>query len=167
MIRPATDSDFQTIHAIINDAASAYKGFIPTDRYHEPYMPEDELREQISDGVEFYCYCDENSNVIGVMGIQHKQEVDLIRHAYVSTVARNKGIGGKLLEFLYEISDAPLLIGTWADAVWAIGFYQKHGFRLVSEAEKNRLLRIYWSIPDRQVENSVVLADERYFSTLL
>ncbi len=166
MIRPATDSDFQTIHTIINDAASAYKGVIPPDRYHEPYMPEEELREQIADGVEFYCYCDESSNVIGVMGIQHKQDVDLIRHAYVSTLARNRGIGGRLLEFLYEISEVPLLIGTWADAVWAIGFYQKHGFKLVAESEKNRLLRIYWSIPDRQVETSVVLADERYFSTL-
>ena len=145
------------IYEIVNDGASVYKGIIPADRWHEPYMPEEELQAQIDAGVQFWCY-KEATEILGVMGIQHKEEVTLIRHAYVRTVNRNKGIGRKLLLHLASISTSPILIGTWADATWAIQFYQKNGFRLVSESEKERLLRKYWSIPDRQIETSVVLA---------
>ena len=164
MIRPAVPQDFSTLLEIINDAASAYKGNIPDDRYHEPYMSAQELKEQIADGIDFFCYTDNDAKVIGMMGIQHKQEVDLIRHAYVKTSARNKGIGGLLLEHLRKNSNKPILIGTWADASWAVGFYQKHGFRLVTKEEKSELLKKYWTIPERQVETSVVLADEKFIS---
>jgi N-acetylglutamate synthase-like GNAT family acetyltransferase len=161
MITSATEKDFDDIYAIINDAATAYKGIIPADRWHEPYMPEEELKAQIEDGVQFSCYVDEGQ-VIGVMGIQDKKDVYLIRHAYVKTNQRNKGIGTLLLQALIEDSDKPILIGTWKAAQWAIRFYEKHGFSLVSEEEKNHLLKKYWTIPDRQVETSVVLADEAY-----
>ena len=164
MIRPATENDFYSILEIINDAATAYKGKIPADRYHEPYMSDSELRGEMADGIHFYCYCNPQAEVVGVMGIQHKLDVDLIRHAYVRTSVRNKGVGGLLLQHLCETSRKPIFIGTWADAVWAIGFYQKHGFRLVTEEEKNLLLKKYWSIPDRQVETSVVLADETFYN---
>jgi len=157
MIVLSNESDFQDILEIINDAAIAYKGIISEDRWHEPYMPESELRDQIEDGVQFWCYR-ENDQVLGVMGIQDKGEVTLIRHAYVRTNARSKGIGGKLLNQLRELTTKPILIGTWADATWAINFYQKHGFSLVSYEEKERLLRKYWKIPLRQIETSVVLA---------
>jgi len=157
MIREGTDEDFEEIFNIINDAAVAYKGVIPPDRWHEPYMTKAELQGQLADGVRFFCYVDKNQ-VIGVMGIQDKEDVELIRHAYVRTTERKKGIGGKLLEHLRKMSAAPILIGTWADAKWAIEFYQKHGFRLVLEEEKNNLLRKYWTIPVRQIETSVVLA---------
>lgn len=160
MIRLSTEKDFDAIYEIINDAAVAYKGVIPADRWHEPYMPADELREQIADGVTFYCYVD--GQVIGVMGIQDKDDVNLIRHAYVRTAHRNKGIGGKLLKYLTQQAAKPILIGTWKAAVWAIAFYEKHGFAQVSEEEKNRLLKKYWKIPARQVETSVVLADEKF-----
>ncbi len=151
------EQDFQTIHEIINDAAIAYKGIIPEDRWQEPYMPEEELKVQLNEGVQFWNYS-ENNEILGVMGIQNKNEVTLIRHAYVRTTSRGKGIGTKLLMHLIQMSETPVLIGTWADANWAIGFYIKHSFRLVSEEEKNRLLKTYWSIPERQVETSVVLA---------
>jgi N-acetylglutamate synthase-like GNAT family acetyltransferase len=158
MIAPGNESDFDNIFAIINDAAIAYKGIIPEDRWHEPYMPASELRDQIADGVQFWCYWDDDE-MIGVMGIQDKGEVTLIRHAYVKTTARNKGIGGKLLNHLINLATKPILIGTWADATWAIDFYKKHGFSLVTHEEKERLLRKYWNIPLRQIETSVVLAD--------
>lgn len=161
MIKPAVESDFNTIYEIINDASIAYKGIIPEDRWHEPYMPEKELSEQMDDGVIFYCYYDDG-RIAGVMGIQDKGDVKLIRHAYVRTSRRNNGIGGKLLQFLISASDKPLLIGTWRDASWAVSFYIKHGFTVVSEDEKNILLRKYWKIPDRQIETSVVLADSNY-----
>lgn len=164
-IRPSIAADFDAMLEIINDAATAYKGKIPADRYHEPYMPAAELKEEMADGIRFYCYCNDAAEIVGVMGIQHKQDVDLIRHAYVRTSARGQGIGGLLLQYLRKTSRKPILIGTWADAIWAISFYQKHGFRLVTEEEKNRLLKKYWTIPDRQVQTSVVLADTIYFST--
>ena len=157
MIIPGTKDDFTQIYEIINDAASAYKGIIPGDRWHEPYMSETELQDQIDDGVEFWCYV-ENEMIIGVMGLQDKGEITLIRHAYVRTTARNKGIGGKLLRHLRTLTTKPILIGTWADATWAIEFYKKYGFRLVSFQEKEELLRKYWSIPLRQIETSVVLS---------
>jgi N-acetylglutamate synthase-like GNAT family acetyltransferase len=159
MIISSTPNDFSEIYEIINDAASAYKGIIPEDRWHEPYMAKDELQGQIDDGVEFWCYQEEGM-ILGVMGIQDKGDVTLIRHAYVKTKARNKGIGGKLLRHLGELTTKPILIGTWADATWAIDFYKKHGFRLVSFEEKERLLRKYWKIPLRQIETSVVLAGQ-------
>jgi GNAT superfamily N-acetyltransferase len=158
MITPGTTKDFSQIYEIINDAAIAYKGIIPEDRWHEPYMSKDELLGQIGDGVTFWCYVEDNA-MLGVMGIQDKGDVTLIRHAYVRTNARNKGIGGKLLRYLSELTIKPILIGTWADATWAIEFYQKHGFGLVGYEEKERLLRKYWKIPVRQIETSVVLAN--------
>lgn len=160
-IRPVDECDFEEMYHIINDAASAYKGLIPADRWHEPYMPGEELRAEIEDGVEFSGLY-EDGRLMGVMGIQDKGEVELIRHAYVRTLRRNGGIGGKLLERLRAECKKPLLIGTWADATWAIRFYEKHGFRRVHDTErKNRLLRRFWDIPERQVETSVVLEDPR------
>ena len=161
MIRKGTDEDFEEIFNIINDAAMAYKGVIPPDRWHEPYMTKAELQTQIEDGVKFSCYVD-NNEIIGVMGIQDKTDVELIRHAYVRTKQRNKGIGTLLLRELIKDSTKPVLIGTWKAADWAISFYERHGFCLVDEEEKNHLLKKYWAIPDRQVEVSVVLVDAKY-----
>jgi len=161
MIRKGTDEDFEEILNIINDAAIAYKGVIPPDQWHEPYMTKGELKAQIEDGVRFSCYVDENE-IIGVMGIQDKSDVNLIRHAYVRTKQREKGIGTLLLQELIRDSKKPILVGTWKAAHWAISFYEKYGFSLVDEGEKNRLLKKYWAIPDRQVEASVVLVDERH-----
>jgi N-acetylglutamate synthase-like GNAT family acetyltransferase len=157
MISKCNPADVDEIQAIINDGASAYRGIIPQDRWHEPYMSKDELKNQISEGVEFWCFAEEG-RILGVMGIQIKKDVTLIRHAYVRTSERKKGIGSRLLHHLISKAQTPVLIGTWADATWAIGFYQKHGFKLVSEQEKNELLKKYWNIPDRQVQTSVVLA---------
>ena len=161
MIRKCIEDDFEIMYAIINDAASAYSGVIPADRWKDPYMPKDELQRQIDEGVEFWGY-ESGGEVIGVMGIQPVQDLTLIRHAYVRTVNRNQGIGGTLLAFLLEQITTPVLIGTWADAVWAIRFYEKNGFRRVSVEQKNRLLKKYWSISERQVETSVVLADRKW-----
>lgn len=158
-IHPCDADDFEVIYAIINDAAEAYRGVIPTDRWHEPYMSREQLRREIESGVRFWGYRD-NGGLIGVMGIQDVQDVTLIRHAYVRTTSRNQGIGGKLLGELRKMTSRPVLIGTWAAATWAIRFYERHGFRLVSPEEKDRLLKKYWSIPGRQVETSVVLVEE-------
>jgi N-acetylglutamate synthase-like GNAT family acetyltransferase len=157
MLEKCTPDDFDEIYEIINDAAAVYKGVIPADRWHEPYMSKEELKNQIQDGVEFWCYKDDQQ-ILGVMGIQDRNDVTLIRHAYVRTSHRNKGIGSKLLENLVQLTSKAVLIGTWAEAKWAISFYQKHGFRLLSQEEKNKLLVTYWKIPQRQVETSVVLA---------
>ena len=148
MIREATDEDFEEIFDIINDAATAYKGVIPPDQRHEPYMTREELRAQIEDGVRFSCYVD-GGEIVGVMGIQDRADVELIRHAYVKQ--RGRGIGTLLLRELIRHSSKPILIGTWEAVDWAIRFYEKNGFRLVGEEEKNRLLNVYWSIPYRQV----------------
>ena len=161
MLRKSTQDDFRQIHEIINDAASAYKGIVPADCWHEPYMPRTELEEQIADGVQFTCFV-EADKIVGVMGIQDKGEVNLIRHAYVASERRGGGIGGVLLRELVENSSKPILIGTWKAANWAIRFYKKHGFAQVSEQEKNRLLKRFWNIPDRQIETSVVLKDQRH-----
>jgi N-acetylglutamate synthase-like GNAT family acetyltransferase len=125
-------------------------------------MSESELRHELEEGVVFWGY-EDNGQLIGVMGLQNVQDVTLLRHAYVRTSMRNKGTGGRLLSFLTGEASRPILIGTWADAVWAIGFYEKHGFQLVDREEKNRLLKKYWSIPERQIETSVVLAGQDYF----
>jgi GNAT superfamily N-acetyltransferase len=217
MIRPCIQADFDAICAIVNDATQAYRGVIPADRWHEPYMSREELAHEIASGVRFWGYAlpplhsegeragtplpsegevaaapaaagegapgaiprppgedphpsplpqkGEGPGVLlGVMGIQDVQDVSLIRHAYVRTACRNQGIGGKLLAHLRTLTDRPILIGTWAAAAWAVRFYEKHGFRQVTPAQKDRLLRTYWSIPDRQIETSVVLADERWFA---
>jgi len=163
LIRPCGDRDLPAIYAIINDAAVAYRGVIPADRWHEPYMPWEELQHEIAAGVAFWGY-EEDGELLGVMGIQHVQDVTLIRHAYVRTARRNQGIGGQLLSVLRRQTDRPILIGTWAAATWAVRFYEQHGFRRVSAEEKDRLLRTYWSIPERQVETSVVLADPGWFN---
>lgn len=160
-IRPATGADTRTIHEIINDAAQAYKGVIPADRWHEPYMSLPELQSEIGKGVRFHC-CLQGERIVGAMGIQEVKDVTLIRHAYVRTAARRHGIGQALLEHLNRLTTRPVLIGTWKAATWAIRFYEKNGFRLVADEEKNHLLRIYWTIPDRQVEESVVLVDSKW-----
>ncbi|MEE8348124.1 MAG: GNAT family N-acetyltransferase [Acidobacteriota bacterium] len=159
MIRRCHQADFERVRVVINDSAQAYHGVIPEDCWKSPYMGEDELREEVRHGVQFWGY-QEADQLVAVMGIQYLQEVTLIRHAYVCTARRRCGIGGKMLLHLRGETEQPLLIGTWADAVWAIRFYEKYGFRQVSRQEKDRLLRKYWSIPDRQIETSVVLADE-------
>lgn len=158
MIRKCTDDDLSALYAIINDAAQAYKGVIPADRWHEPYMPMNELSQEIGDRVQFWGY-ESDGELIGVMGIQDKTEVALIRHAYVKTARRNQGIGTKLLRHLESMTNKPILIGTWIDAAWAIRFYEKHGYRRLSRKDTEHLLRKYWSVPDRQIETSVVLAN--------
>lgn len=163
MIRQCTERDFEAIFTIINDAAFAYKGLIPADCWHEPYMSREHLRREMGAGVVFRGH-EEDGKLIGVMGIQDVKEVALIRHAYVRTAYRSRGIGGKLISHLKTLATRPTLVGTWAAAVWAVRFYEKHGFRLVTPlSEKDRLLRNYWSISDRQTETSVVLADREWF----
>jgi N-acetylglutamate synthase-like GNAT family acetyltransferase len=159
MIRKCTESDFNTILEIINDAAQAYRGVIPEDRWNEPYMSIEELRAEIEDGI-FFWGMERDGQLLGVMGIQDKGELTLIRHAYVWSRAQKMGIGTQLLKHLQSMTDKPILIGTWAAASWSISFYEKNGYSLVSEQEKNGLLRKYWSIPERQVEESVVLANQ-------
>jgi N-acetylglutamate synthase-like GNAT family acetyltransferase len=158
MIDKCEPGDFKIIHEIINDSSTAYKGVIPGDCWHEPYMAEQELKTQIEQGVEFWGF-KENEKILGIMGIQDKTDVMLIRHAYIRTASRNKGIGGQLLAFLVELTNKPILIGTWADADWAIAFYQRHDFRLLPNDEKDKLLGKYWIISQRQAETSVVLAN--------
>ena len=161
MIRKLTDADFQAILNVVNEAAITYKGKIPADRWKEPYMPAEELREEIESGVQFYGYI-ENNTLIAVMGIQQVNDVTLIRHAYTLTSQQRKGIGEKLLNNLLSLAETQrILVGTWETAPWAIRFYQKRGFQLVSTEEKNKLLKKYWNIPERQVETSVVLEHKR------
>ena len=165
-IRQCSQRDFEMIYSIINEAAQVYKGVIPGDRWKQPYMSKNELKHEIDAGVVFWGF-EEDGRLIGVMGIQHIQDVALIRHAYVRLQRQHQGIGKKLLLELCKKSDRPILIGTWADATWAIQFYEKRGFKRVSEQEKNRLLEKYWSVPQRQVATSVVLADRRWFQVCL
>jgi len=160
MIRKCIESDINAIFEIINDAARAYKGVIPDDRWHEPYMSAEEIRHEIKTGVVFWGF-EQEGCLAGVMGIQDKGEVTLIRHAYVLSRFRRQGIGEKLLKHLEDLTDKPILVGTWKDASWAIAFYRKHGYYLVSEEKKDRLLPKYWSIPERQIEISVVLANQK------
>lgn len=162
MIRPCEIRDFALIYAIINDGAQAYKGIIPKDRWKEPYLSEDVLQHEIDDGVAFWGY-EENGTLVGVMGLQQVLDVTLIRHAYVCTGGQRRGIGAHLLSQLRKLTPGPVLIGTWADAVKAIRFYQKHGFRMVRAQQKDVLLRRHWTIPERQIETSVVLADAKWW----
>jgi GNAT superfamily N-acetyltransferase len=164
MIRPCKPQDFDQIHEIINDGAAAYKGNIPADRLRDPYMSREELQHEVDHGVTFWGY-ESEGGLLGVMGTQDVDDpqkarpVTLIRHAYVRTTAQGQGIGAQLLGHLRIMTTRPVLIGTWADAIWAIRFYQRHGFETVSTSEKEQLLRRYWTVPDRQIATSVVLAD--------
>ncbi len=162
MLRRCTADDFDRILAIINDAAMAYRGIIPDDRWKEPYMPAEELAEEIAAGIEFDGYEIAGTGLVGVMGVQMVEDVALIRHAYVATGRQRAGVGSALLEGLRGRVDRPILIGTWAAAIWAIDFYRRHGFELVPAEEKSGLLRRYWTVPERQIETSVVLADPRW-----
>jgi GNAT superfamily N-acetyltransferase len=161
MIRPCHERDFEEIFAVINDGARAYKGVIPEDCWTEPYMPKEKLLHEIGDGVVFWAY-ENNGALAGVMGLQQVQDVTLVRHAYVRTGYQRLGVGTRLLHHLRECTADPVLIGTWASAAWAIRFYEKYGFRLVPPQQKNRLLERYWTIPERQMETSVVLADLKW-----
>lgn len=161
LIRRSVGADFVAILAIINDAAHAYRGVIPADRWHEPYMSADELEEEIARGVVFWV-AEHDGRVTAVMGIQDKGEVALVRHAYVASTAQRSGVGTRLLRHVEGLVDKPILIGTWAAASWAIDFYGRNGFTLVPSDEKDRLLRTYWSIPTRQIETSVVLGNGRW-----
>jgi GNAT superfamily N-acetyltransferase len=156
MIRQCTEADFDKILIIVNRAAEAYRNVIPSDCWHEPYMPEQALASEIINGVNFWGYF-ESGVLIGVMGIQRVMDATLIRHAYVLTEYQGKSIGGQLLNFLIKQSGELLLVGAWAAATWAIRFYEHNGFTLVSSTEKDRLLGIYWKISPRQTETSVVL----------
>jgi GNAT superfamily N-acetyltransferase len=161
VIRKSVEADLAAMLAIVNDAAQAYRGVIPVDRWREPYMPTDELVKEIAAGVVFWV-AEQDGRPLGVMGIQDKGDVALVRHAYVAPTAQRKGVGTKLLRHVKGLTDKPILIGTWADASWAIEFYRRNGFTVVPNSDKDRLLRKYWSIPARQVETSVVLADGRW-----
>jgi GNAT superfamily N-acetyltransferase len=156
-IRPCSAGDRDAILAIVNGAAEAYRGVIPADRWREPYMPRDELDEEIAAGVEFWGY-EADGELVGIMGIQDVGDLDLIRHAYVSPDRQGRGIGSRLLEHLTGAAARRMLVGTWAAAEWAIGFYRRHGFVSVPPDRTAELLRRYWDIPERQIETSVVLA---------
>ena len=159
MIALCTDKELLSVNAIINESAQAYKGIIPADRWHEPYMSRAEMKAEIVSGVCFYGYHLDGA-LVGVMGIQEVKDVTLIRHAYVLTECRGQGIGRRLLERMKQLTARPILIGTWKAATWAVKFYQQNGFRLVDEEEKNRLLKTYWTVPERQIEESVVLTNK-------
>jgi GNAT superfamily N-acetyltransferase len=161
MIRRCAHHDLELIWDIINDGAQAYKGVIPKDCWKEPYMSRTELQHEINAGIMFWGY-EAVEALVGVMGIQQVQDVTLIRHAYVRTTSQKRGIGASLLSHLRELSPGPLLIGTWADADWAIRFYERNGFRMLPPEVKDRLLAKYWTISKRQAETSVVLADARW-----
>jgi GNAT superfamily N-acetyltransferase len=161
MIRKLTDADFQALLTVVNEAAVAYRGKIPMDRWKEPFMPAQELKEEIRSGVQFFGYT-ENGSIFAVMGVQPVGDVTLIRHAYTLTSHQRKGIGEKLLNHLLPLAQTErILVGTWETAPWAIRFYQKHGFVLLSRQKTNMMLKKYWSIPERQVETSIVLEYKR------
>jgi len=156
MIRQCHPSDVEAICEVINDAAQAYRGIIPSDRWREPYMSLEELIREIADGIEFWVW-EQEGRVIGVMGIQDKGDLVLIRHAYVRSQARQRGVGTALLRHLEGLAAKPILVGTWTDATWAVSFYEKNGYHQVTREESRRLLRKFWKIPERQIETSLVL----------
>jgi GNAT superfamily N-acetyltransferase len=156
-IRSCREDEHAAIVEIVNAAAEAYRDVIPADRWHEPYMPLGELEREIAAGVEFSCY-EVDGSLVGIMGIQSVGDVDLIRHAYVSPGSQRRGVGSALLEHFARSTKRPMLVGTWAAADWAIRFYRRHGFELVPSERTAELLKAYWTIPDRQIETSVVLA---------
>ncbi|HEX2435532.1 MAG TPA: GNAT family N-acetyltransferase [Solirubrobacterales bacterium] len=164
-IRPCRDDERPEILAVVNAAAEAYRGVIPADRWHEPYMASRELDAEIDAGVEFWC-CEADGELVGAMGIQRVREVDLIRHAYVLPASQRSGVGSALLDHLRKRSERRILVGTWAAAEWAIRFYERHGFELVTPQLKDELLRAYWKIPERQIQTSVVLANPPFTPSL-
>jgi N-acetylglutamate synthase-like GNAT family acetyltransferase len=164
VIRRNRNADFAAILATINAAAQAYRPVLAPGLWHEPYMPKEELESEIAHGVEFWVE-EASRRLSGVMGIQDRGDVTLIRHAYVTPSLQRSGVGTRLLHHLQGLTTKPILIGTWAAASWAIGFYRKNGFRVLASAEKDRLLRRYWSIPESQADASVVLADQRWTDT--
>src|SRR6185503_7623630 len=142
-LRPCRDGDFAAIHAIINSAAEAYRGVIPADRWHEPYMPAEQLAADIAAGVRFWG-CEDDGELVGVMGIQPVQDVDLIRHAYVRPSVQRGGVGAALIQHLKSNSQRRLLVGTWTAASWAIAFYRRHGFELLPDDRARMQLAKYW-----------------------
>ena len=156
MIARCPAADVPRIYEVINEAAQAYRGVIPADQWHEPYMPMDQLEAELAAAVEFWGY-QENQELVGVMGLQQVEDVSLIRHAYTLTRSQGKGVGSALLEHLKRRTDRALLVGTWKDASWAVRFYEGRGFRLLADEEKRRLLKKYWTVSERQAEVSVVL----------
>jgi N-acetylglutamate synthase-like GNAT family acetyltransferase len=163
MIRICNNEDFEQIYEIINNATQVYREIIPVEHWKSPYMSQKELRHEITSGITFWGYTEEEQ-LIGVMGIQPLGDVTLIRHAYVNTSNQHQGIGGALLTHLCALTTGPVLIGTWADAFWAIAFYQKYGFSLAPEGETMALLNKYWTAPKWHMEMSVVLADPKWFT---
>ena len=162
VIRACEARELSRIHLIINDAAAAYRGVIPHDLWHEPYMSEQALAREFEAGVRFLGWYAPHDGLLGVMGAQNVRDVTLIRHAYVLSAKRRGGIGSALIAALMESTERPVLVGTWKAATWAVRFYERHGFRLAKDTES--LLRRYWAISDRQIETSVVLADRRWFA---
>lgn len=158
IVRPCRADERPAIHEIINAAAVAYRGVIPADRWHDPYMSSQELDSEISAGVVFWAY-EREGLMVGVMGIQAVRDVELIRHAYVRPGSQRHGVGASLIAHLRTLSSRRMLVGTWAAATWAVSFYQRRGFELVSADQKVALLKAYWTIPERQIETSVVLAN--------
>jgi GNAT superfamily N-acetyltransferase len=162
-LRPCRDDEADTVADVINDGASAYRGVIPADRWKEPYMTGEEVRHEVAAGVRFWG-AESTGTLVGVMGIQDVKDVTLIRHAYVRTAWRRHGVGTALLLHLRRMARHPVLIGTWADATWAVRFYAKHGFGLITGQEKDRLLTTYWTLHPRHVETSVVMADPAWLA---
>jgi GNAT superfamily N-acetyltransferase len=161
VIRRCGPGDVDEILDVINDGATAYRGEIPADCWREPYMPAGELDAELAAGVVFWG-CEEQGVLSAVMGLQEVQDVTLVRHAYTRTTRQHQGLGGQLLAHLVRLTDRPVLIGTWKAATWAIAFYERHGFRRVSDEETRALLARYWTVPERQVQQSVVLVDARW-----
>jgi GNAT superfamily N-acetyltransferase len=161
VVRRCDAADFVALLGVINDGAAAYKGRIPADCWHEPYMPAEELEHELAAGVVFWAATEERT-LNAVMGLQDVGDVTLIRHAYTRTACQHRGLGTRLLTHLTGLTDRPILIGTWKAATWAIRFYERHGFRCVSDVETRELLARYWTVPERQVQESVVLVDARW-----
>jgi len=164
MIRACRSDEHPMILEIVNAAANAYRGVIPEDCWHEPYMPRSELEAELAAGVTFWGY-EIDDVLIGVMGIQPVRDVDLIRHAYVRPASQRRGVGAELLGHLLNLSSRRMLVGTWASASLAIRFYRRHGFELVRDEQKTLLLETYWTVPTRQIEASVVLANPPFDAT--
>jgi GNAT superfamily N-acetyltransferase len=163
MIRRCEPADGEAIYEVINDGAAAYRGVIAPDCWHEPYMSRDALTHEIASGVVFSGFYD-GGQLAAVMGLQFVGDVALVRHAYTRTASQRRGLGAQLLSHVRNQTDRPMLIGTWTAASWAIRFYERHGFRLVPREDTPALLQRYWTIPDRQIDESVVLADEQWFA---
>lgn len=163
MIRQCQTAEFDDVYAVINDAAAAYRGVIAVDCWKDPYMSREELRREIDESVLFWGWF-EGGHLAAVMGLQSVGDVALIRHAYTRTASQGNGMASALLAHVRCRADRPLLVGTWKAATWAVRFYQHHGFRLVASQQKEALLQRYWTVPERQIEESVVLADERWFA---